>query len=94
MNSLFVETQLKLALEAARMGIWDWNILTDKITWSSGHEQLFGLEIGSDGTYATFADCIHPDDRASVAEMLNIARQEQQSYQQEIRVIWSDGSIH
>jgi len=26
--------------------------------------------------------------------MLNIARQEQQPYQQEIRVIWSDGSIH
>lgn len=94
MNSLFVETQLWLALEAARMGIWDWNILTDEITWSSGHEQLFGLEIGSDGTYATFLACIHPDDRASVTEMLNIARQEQQPYQQEMRVIWSDGSIH
>lgn len=95
MNSLFVETQLLLALEAARMGIWDWNILTDEITWSNGHEQLFGLEIGSfDGTYATFLACIHPDDRASVAEMLNIARQEQQPYQQEMRVIWADSSIH
>lgn len=96
MNSLSVETeQLQLALEAAGMGIWDWNILTEKITWSSGHEQLFGLEIGSfDGTYATFAACIHPDDRASVAEMLNIARQEQHPYQQEMRVMWSDGSMH
>lgn len=96
MNSLFVETeQLRLALESARMGIWDWNILTDEITWSSGHEQLFGLEVGSfDGTYATFAACVHPEDRASVKETVNIARQQQQDYQQEFRVVWSDGSIH
>ena len=31
------EEQLRLALEAARMGIWDWDILTDKITWSDNH---------------------------------------------------------
>lgn len=96
MNSLFIETaQLQLALEAARMGIWDWNILTDEITWSSGHEQLFGLEIGSfDGTYATFFACIHPDDRQAMTEKINIARQQQQDYHQEFRVIWADGSIH
>lgn len=96
MNSLFGEAeQLRLALEAARMGIWDWNILNNEITWSSSHEQLFGLEIGSfDGTYATFIACIHPDDRVAVAEMLNSARQERRDYQQEFRVVWSDSSIH
>lgn len=96
MHSLSTETeQLQLALEAARMGIWDWNILTGEIKWSSGHEQLFGLEVGSfDGTYATFAACVHPDDRAAIEDIVNKSRQQKQDYQQEFRVVWADGNIH
>src|ERR1017187_1821188 len=36
------ETQLRLALDAARMGTWDWDIQTGRVVWSSGHEALWG----------------------------------------------------
>ncbi|HEY9607590.1 MAG TPA: PAS domain S-box protein, partial [Allocoleopsis sp.] len=89
------EEQLRLALEASRMGMWDWNILTNRITWSRGHEALFGLSPGAfDGSYAAFEECIHPEDRAAVAQSVNRARLGQQEYHQEFRVLWSDGSIH
>ncbi len=87
--------QLRLALEAAHMGIWDWDILTKKITWSRGHEQLFGLAPGTfEGTYEAFDACVHPLDREGVTQAVNYARQERQNYHHEFRVVWHDGSIN
>lgn len=90
-----VNQQLTLALEAAQMGIWDWDLLTDQITWSSGHEQLFGLEPGTfEGTYAAFEACVYPEDRDAIALAVEQARLERQDYHHEFRVVWADGSIH
>ncbi|MEQ8973680.1 MAG: PAS domain S-box protein [Coleofasciculus sp. C1-SOL-03] len=89
------EERLNLALDAAQMGIWDWNLLTNQIRWSEYHEVLFGLTPGTyDGTYKTFEACIHPDDREAVKQAVNHSRLEQHEYDHEFRVVWSDGSIH
>ncbi|HEY9729996.1 MAG TPA: PAS domain S-box protein [Chroococcales cyanobacterium] len=89
------EEQLRLALEAAHMGTWDWNVLTNQIAWSSGQEELLGLAPGCfDGTYEAFVACIHPDDRDLVIQTTNLARQSRSDYDREFRVVWPDGSIH
>ena len=90
-----VNQQLTLALSAAQMGIWDWDLLTNQITWSSGHEQLFGLEPGMfEGNYAAFEACVYPEDRESIALAVEQARLEGQDYHHQFRVVWADGSIH
>lgn len=87
--------KLRLALEAAHMGTWDWNIQTNEITWSNSHEQLFGLATGTfNGTYEAFNACVLPEDRESVNQAMNRARLERQDYNHEFRVVWLDGSIH
>ncbi|MBD1803921.1 PAS domain S-box protein [Microcoleus sp. FACHB-SPT15] len=87
--------QLRQALTAAKMGMWDWNMLTGEINWSPEHEQLFGLAPGTfDGRYETFDKRLHPDDREALNIAVNRAIQERSAYQQEYRVVWSDGSIH
>ncbi|HEY9709396.1 MAG TPA: PAS domain S-box protein, partial [Oculatellaceae cyanobacterium] len=89
------EERLRLALDAAQMGSWEWNFLTNHRTWSSRMEQLFGLEVGVfDGTYETFMACVHPEDRQDITQALNRAMLEQQDYHHQFRVVWSDGSIH
>ncbi|MBD2005196.1 MULTISPECIES: diguanylate cyclase [Cyanophyceae] len=89
------EEQLRLALEAARIGIWDWNILTDKITWSDNYALLFGLEPGTfNGTYEAFNEWVHPEDRESITQALNRWVKTKAEYEQEFRVIWRDRSIH
>lgn len=89
------DQRLKLALNAARMGLWDWNIQTGEILWSPEHEQLFGLAPGSfDGKYATFEAYVHPDDRGTVEQSVHRALEDRSSYQCEYRVRWADGSIH
>jgi len=89
------EEQLQLALQAAQIGMWNWNLVTDEINWTPEHEQLFGLISGSfDGRYETFDACLHPDDREKLSHLIQVAIQEHSIYQHEYRIIWPDGSIH
>jgi PAS domain S-box-containing protein len=55
------------ALEAGHIGVWCWDIATNKMTWSSNLESIHGMPAGSfDGTYACFEKNIHRDDQRSV----------------------------
>ncbi|HEY9650798.1 MAG TPA: PAS domain-containing protein, partial [Coleofasciculaceae cyanobacterium] len=87
--------QLRMALSAAQMGMWDWNIVTGEINWSSEHEQLFGLTPGTfEGKYETFDACLHPDDRKGLNQTIERSLKQRVPYQHEYRVVWADGSIH
>ncbi len=89
------EEQLRLALEAAQMGTWQWNVLTNQVTGSSGYEKLFGLTPETfDGTFNPVEACIYPDDREPMLQVVHKARLEGEDYHHEFRVVWSDGSIH
>lgn len=89
------EEQLRLALNAAKMGTWDWNLITGKIIWSEWHAKLLGLELENfEVIYEDFACCVHPDDIKELNQRLEMARFTHNEYENEYRVIWPDGSIH
>lgn len=73
------EERLRLALDAAKMGVWDNNLLTGEVKWSEGCSQLLGFNSKIDEPSAAnwFAH-IHPDDlaavRAKVAESNSVAQ--------------------
>ena len=41
------EERLRLALDAGRMGSWQWNIVTGEVVWSATLEKIHGLIEGS-----------------------------------------------
>lgn len=89
------EERLDLAMEAAHLGTWDWNVPTNQVIWSKNHEQLFGLQPGGFlGSYEAFLSCVHPEDREQVSEAITSAINTKTDYNNEFRVIWSDGSVH
>ncbi|MBH8553339.1 PAS domain S-box protein [Nostocaceae cyanobacterium CENA357] len=89
------EERLRLALDAAQMGFWDWNIITNKLIWSEIHQLLFGLVPGSfAGNYEAFLSCIHPEDSQSVMQVITHTLEEKTEYRDEFRVIWPDKSVH
>jgi len=58
------EERLSLAQSAAGIGVFDWHIPTDTVTWASQKERLFGMKPGSfKGTSSDWADRIIPADR-------------------------------
>jgi PAS domain S-box-containing protein len=90
-----INQQLTLALSATKMGFWDWDLLTNWIIWSPEHEQLFGLAPGTfEGSYESWAACVHPEDLRSVNNAINQALTGRGDYSHEYRVVWPDGSIH
>ncbi len=89
------EERLRLALEAAQMGTFDWEIPRNHITWSRGHEQLWGFGSGEfNGTYEGFAERIHPDDLPCINAEVARCIAGRESYKGEFRVILPDGSVH
>ncbi|WP_206813764.1 PAS domain S-box protein, partial [Chroococcus sp. FPU101] len=89
------EQKLQLALEAAHLGIWEWNVITDEIIWSSQCEALFGLQSGDFlGTYKAFTRFVHPDDLAPLKRSLKMAMLSHSSWEMDYRSIHHDGSLH
>ncbi|MEH1901513.1 MAG: PAS domain S-box protein [Nostoc sp.] len=89
------EERLRLALEVSQMGLWDWNILTNKVIWSENYEVLFGVLPGSfDGPYEAFNKCVHPEDRQSVMQAIGQALGQKTDYNDEFRIVRLDQSVH
>ena len=61
---------LRMALDAARLGTWEYVPRTDTLNWSDGCRAMFGLSPGAPVTYErSFLGGIHPDDRARTSEL-------------------------
>ncbi len=88
------EAQLMMALKSAQMGIWDWDIAENKVTWSDSKETLFGLQKGSfDGTYDAFLRFIHPQDRDLVIDTIQQTVEQATECDIEFRALLPDGAI-
>lgn len=89
------EERYALAQKSAMIGSWEWNILTNEITWSEMIEPMFGFAPGGfDGTFETYAKCIHPDDFNLMMDRINNAIKGTQEYKNlELRIVWPDGTI-
>jgi PAS domain S-box-containing protein len=83
------EERLRMALQGARMNVWDWDLETDRIVCSENARDFWGIEVGQ---AADFAALVHPDDRARLTEIAGAAASAGDSYQAEYRLATPDGS--
>ncbi|NUN97414.1 MAG: PAS domain-containing protein, partial [Candidatus Omnitrophica bacterium] len=89
------ESRLSLALDAAHMGTFDWDIPNNRITWSRWHEELWGYTPGEFvGTYEAFSERVHPEDLPLINAEIQRCMASREPYAREYRVVWPDGSVH
>ena len=89
------EERLRLALDAGRMGVWDWNVRTGELKWSDSLEPLHGLAPGTfGGTFEHFQQLIHPDDREAVQSAIREALETGGEFYIEFRNLRPNGGIH
>ena len=67
------QDQLRLAVEATSIGIFDYDLVTGDLGWDARVRALFGLPPGAPVTYATFLAGLHPDDRQRVDDAVKAA---------------------
>ena len=61
------EKQLAAAQQIVHLGSWEWNISSDRVTWSAELSRIFGIEAGVNvATYERFLEFMHPEDRSTV----------------------------
>ncbi len=85
----------ELAMAAAGLGSFDWDLVTGRLTWDERLIELFGyVRDGFDETIEAFNQRLHPDDRARVALALETAIATCGEYGAEYRVVHPDGSVH
>ncbi|KAB8331556.1 PAS domain S-box protein [Scytonema tolypothrichoides VB-61278] len=90
-----VNQQLALALSAAKMVTWNWDLLNNRVIWSSSDEQLFGIAPGTfPETYEAAIALVHPHDQEAVILALNQARVRKNDFRQELRFFGSDGRMY
>ncbi len=88
------ERRLRLALTAANMGVWDWDMKTGKMIWSEDVESIFGLAAGSfDGTYEAYINCIHPEDTHRMRRELASVMETGTNIKLTHRILRPDGTV-
>jgi PAS domain S-box-containing protein len=89
-------TRLRLAVAAANLGTWDWDIATGKVILGPETERMFGLDPGAfDGSLETCLKLLHPEDRKRgriiVRQALEIPGETGADY--ELRILRADGTM-
>ncbi|MFT3796229.1 ATP-binding protein [Flavobacterium sp.] len=87
------ETRQKLAIEAAEMGHFEWDIVQSEFIFSDRLAHMFGYEPDENPKHPDFKERIHPDDRQLRLEAHQKALETGVLFY-EARVIWRDGSEH
>ncbi|MBA2529359.1 MAG: SpoIIE family protein phosphatase [Euzebyales bacterium] len=83
--------RLRLAQEAGRIGLWEWDLRSGRMVWTEALEQLYGIPAqGFEGTYEAFLRRVHPDDVDLVEPRLAKALEEG-AYEAEHRIVRDDG---
>src|SRR4030095_7297091 len=91
-----LEAHSMLALEAAGVGTWSWEIASDSLIWDALTHKLFGINQGEFSEHRKeMENLIHPEDRRRVRAEVVRCVQTDADFNSEYRVIWpKDHSVH
>jgi len=88
------EERMRFALESAHIGIWDMDYVSGVLQWSNVLEEQYGVASGTfDGTFDTFSERIHPDDRAAVLNTIGDSMKTGSDFAVLHRTIRPDGTV-
>ncbi len=87
-------TRLTLATRAGGVGVWDFDLLKNSLSWDNEMYRLYGITAGQfNGAYEAWQSGLHPDDRARGDEEIQRALRGEQEFDTAFRVVWPDGTI-
>lgn len=86
------KVKLNLALENGKIGIWEWNLVTDEMFWDERMENMFGLKPGKFGkTYTAFENLINEEDISHIQKAIRNSLDNGSPYQTVFRTKSKNG---
>jgi PAS domain S-box-containing protein len=88
------EESLRLALDAGRCGVWDWDIARQHLNWSEEVFAIHGIaQEDFKGRLEDFTSTLHPEDAGRVAEAIRQALERREDCEIEFRIVRPDGEV-
>ena len=85
--------RLRLAVDAADLYYWEWNVADDKFAWGRDPTGLLGPVPPGAATHPDFRTLIHADDRERYADACDRALQAGQAHACEFRIVGREGQV-
>jgi PAS domain S-box-containing protein len=86
--------RLQIATQAGKVGLWDWDMAADQITWTDSIFTMHGLERDAPtSNFEQWIARIHPADRPRVTEAIADAVAHDAPYDLEMRTFRPDGGV-
>ena len=88
------EERLKLAIDAASLGIWDWDVERDRLVWGDSMYRLYGVRKEEfSGAFDAWSKCIVPEDVEQAKADVEAALRGERDYLSDFKVQRADGAI-
>jgi len=80
--------RVRLATEATAVGIWEWNVLTNRVRWDAQMFTIYGIAPTPDGflQYHDWSDAVLPEERARQEEILRETVRQRGHSQRKFRI--------
>ena len=79
--------RLSLALNVARLGVWEYIPQTGELIWDEGQLELYGVEPNTfTGKVQFWEQWVHPDDRSAAAQAVNLALKDEKDFDTLFRI--------
>jgi PAS domain S-box-containing protein len=85
--------RLSLATAAARVGVWEWDLASNTLTWDATMFEIYGCPPVVPMPYDTWSAAVHPEDLPAVEATLQRALFEKDQGSAEYRITRPDGSV-
>jgi PAS domain S-box-containing protein len=85
--------RLSLATAVAKVGVWEWDLASDTLTWDATMFHIYGLPPQVPMPYATWAAAVLPEDLAAAETTLQTAISFKGQAASEYRIVLPDGSL-
>lgn len=87
------ERQLASAQAIAHVGSWEWDMVTNVVTWSDELRRMYGVSADAPAGYAEFIARAHPDDRDRLESLVSQTLTTKRSVDYEWRCVRPDGEV-
>jgi PAS domain S-box-containing protein len=87
------EERMRLAAEAANLGIWEWDLTTNEIWATNARRALLGWPASGNVMFEDFISRVHPEDRSRLRQTISDAIQDAKDYESEYRLVLPDGIV-
>ena len=86
--------RFRLAADSARLGIWDFDLLANRLIWDQRMHELYQVPPDKfEGSFEAWADCLHPDDLEASKIKVDQALMTDDNAEMSFRIVLPDQSI-